>query len=60
MGMVATVAGFGGIMQAITLVNIIIGCKNSVFREFIIFDSFLRDMKKIKVNKNLMCKICKS
>ena len=60
MGMVATVAGFGGIMQAITLVNIIIGCKNSVFREFIIFDSFSRDMKKIKVNKNLMCKICKS
>ena len=60
MGMVATVAGFGGIMQAITLVNIIIGCKSSVFREFIIFDSFSRDMKKIKVNKNLMCKICKS
>ena len=51
MGMVSPVAGFGGIMQAISVVNIILGCDNSIFKEMIIFDSFARSLKKIKVKK---------
>ena len=58
MGMVSPVAGFGGIMQAISVVNIILGCDNSIFKEMIIFDSFARSLKKIKVKKNYKCKIC--
>lgn len=59
MGIVSPIAGFGGIMQAITVVNIILGCNNKIFRELIIFDGFTRDMKKIRIEKNLKCKICK-
>jgi molybdopterin/thiamine biosynthesis adenylyltransferase len=59
MGIVSPIAGFGGIMQAITVVNIILGCKNKIFRELIIFDGFTRDMKKIRIEKNVKCKICK-
>ena len=46
MGIISPVAGFGGIMQAITLIDIILGCKNSVYKELIIFDSFSRILKK--------------
>ena len=60
MGIVSPIAGFGGIMQAITVVNIILGCNNKIFRELIIFDGFTRDMKKIRIEKNLKCKICKN
>ena len=56
MGIVSPIAGFGGIMQAITVVNIILGCDNKIFRELIIFDGFTRDMKKIKVKKILNVK----
>ena len=59
MGIVSPIAGFGGIMQAITVVNIILGCNNKIFRELIIFDGFTRDMKKIRIEKNIKCKICK-
>ena len=59
MGIVSPIAGFGGIMQAITVVNIILGCDNKIFREIIIFDGFSRSMKKIKVEKKIKCKICK-
>ena len=58
MGIISPVAGFGGIMQAITVIDIILGCKNSVYKELIIFDSFSRNLKKIKVSKNIKCKIC--
>ena len=59
MGIVSPIAGFGGIMQAITVVNIILGCNNKIFRELIIFDGFTRDMKKIRIEKNIKCAICK-
>ena len=32
MGIISPVAGFGGIMQAITVIDIILGCKNSVYK----------------------------
>ena len=60
MGIVSAVAGFGGVMQAISVINIILGCNNNIFKELIIFDSFTRDLKKIKVKKNLNCKVCKN
>ena len=53
MGMVSPVAGFGGIMQAISVVNIILGCDNSIFKEMIIFDSFARSLKENKSKKKL-------
>ena len=45
MGIVSAVAGFGGVMQAISVINIILGCNNNIFKELIIFDSFTRDLK---------------
>ncbi len=60
MGIVSAVAGFGGVMQAISVINIILGCNNNIFKELIIFDSFTRDLKKIKLKKNLNCKVCKN
>ena len=53
MGVVSPIAGFGGIMQAISVVNIVLGCDNKIFREIIIFDGFSRNMKKIKVKKKV-------
>ena len=58
MGVVSPIAGFGVIMQAISVVNIVLGCDNKIFREIIIFDGFSRNMKKIKVKKSTKCKIC--
>ena len=60
MGIISPVAGLGGIMQAINVINIILGCDNDIFKELVLFDCFSRNFKKIRVNKNLQCKVCKN
>ena len=59
MGIVAPIAGLGGVLQAILTINIILGADNNIFREFISFDCFNRIFKKIKISKSPACKICK-
>ena len=34
MGIVAPIAGLGGVLQAILTINIILGTKNEIFRNF--------------------------
>jgi sulfur carrier protein ThiS adenylyltransferase/adenylyltransferase/sulfurtransferase len=57
MGMIASVAGLGGIIQANLALNHILKL-NSNFRELILLDSLKLDIKKIKIDKNENCKIC--
>ena len=59
MGIVAPIAGLGGVLQAILTINIILGTKNEIFREFLSFDCFNRNFRKIRIVKNPTCKICK-
>ncbi len=59
MGIVAPVAGLGGVLQAILTINIILGTDSKIFREFLTFDCFNRNFKKIRISKNSHCKICK-
>ena len=59
MGILAPIAGLGGILQAILTINIILGANYGIFREFHSFDCFNRNFKKIRIRKNNDCKICK-
>ena len=58
MGITAPVAGIGGLFQAMLTLNVIIDNSNGLFKELILFDSFNRTFKKIKIKKNPKCKIC--
>ena len=58
MGITAPVAGIGGLFQAMLTINVIIDNSNGLFKEFILFDSFNRTFRKIKIKKNPKCKIC--
>ncbi len=57
MGIIASVAGLGGIIQANLAINYILKL-NSNFKELILLDSINLDIKKIKIKKNKHCKIC--
>ena len=57
MGIIATVAGLGGIIQANLALNYILQL-NSNFKELILLDSINLDITKIKIEKNKHCKIC--
>ncbi len=57
MGIIATVAGLGGIIQANLALNYILQL-NSNFKELILLDSINLEVKKIKIEKNKHCKIC--
>ena len=57
MGILASVAGLGGIIQANLALSYILKL-NSNFRELILLDSVKLDIKKIKIEKNKNCKIC--
>ena len=58
MGILAPVAGFGGILQAILTLDIILRSDKNIFKEMILFDSFKRNFTKIKTKKNKKCVIC--
>ena len=57
MGIIATVAGLGGIIQANLALNYILQLKSN-FKELILLDSISLDITKIKIEKNKHCKIC--
>jgi len=59
MGIIASVAGLAGLIQANLTLNFILGLRNN-FREFILVDCIKFDLKKILVNKSKDCKICNS
>ena len=57
MGIIASVAGLGGIIQANLALNHILKL-NSNFKELILLESINLDIRKIKIEKNNNCKIC--
>ena len=57
MGIIASVAGLGGIIQANLALNYILKLHNN-FKELILLDSIRLDIKKIKIEKNKNCKVC--
>lgn len=57
MGIVASVAGLGGLIQANLALNHILKLRNN-FKEFILFDCLNFDIKKIVVSKNKNCQEC--
>ena len=57
MGIIASVAGLGGIIQANLALNYILNLHND-FKELILLDSVKLDIKKIKIEKNKNCKVC--
>ena len=58
MGIVSSVAGFGGVMQSLLIIDIILNCDANIFKELLIFDCFKRNFRKIKITKDNGCKIC--
>ncbi len=57
-GIVAPVAGFGGVLQAMLTIKLIISTSQKIFRELILFDTFERNFQKIRTKRNPQCKIC--
>ena len=57
MGIIASVAGLGGIIQANLALNYILNLHNN-FKELILLDSVKLDIKKIKIEKNRNCEVC--
>ena len=58
MGIVSPVAGFGGVMQSLLIIDIILDCDTNIFKELLIFDCLKRNFRKIKITKDNSCKIC--
>ena len=58
-GIAAPVAGFGGVLQAILTIKLIISPSQKIFQELILFDTFERNFQKIKIKRNPECIICK-
>ena len=58
MGIIASVAGLGGLIQANLAINFILKLKSN-FQELILFDCLNLDLKKIKITKNKKCTECK-
>ena len=59
LGIISPVAGMGGVLQAMTVLNIILKLDQKIFKEIILYDCLGRIFKKINVEKNPTCKICK-
>lgn len=57
MGIISSVAGMGGLIQANMVLNLILGLKEN-FNELILFDCAKIELKKIIVKKNKKCKVC--
>ena len=49
----------GGVLQAMTVLNIILKLNQKIYREIILYDCLGRIFKKINVKKNPTCKVCK-
>ena len=58
LGIIAPIAGLGGVIQATLTLNVILKNTKEIFQEFISLDCFSRNFRKIKVRKNPECKIC--
>jgi len=58
-GVIAPVAGFGGVLQAILTIKLIISSSQKIFQELILFDTFERNFQKIRIKRDPGCKICK-
>jgi len=58
MGIVAPIAGLGGITQAILVINTILQTNSEIYKELLLFDCLNRKFKTIKIKKNPKCKIC--
>ena len=60
LGIISPVAGFGGVLQAMLTIKLIISSSQKIFQELILFDTFERNFQKIKIKRNPDCKICKT
>ena len=58
LGIIAPVAGLGGLIQAMLVIKVILSSSEKIFKELILFDSFNNNFRKIKTTKNSSCKIC--
>ena len=58
MGIIAPVAGLGGIIQTNLAINHILNLHDN-FRELILLDSIKLDLKRIKIEKNKNCEVCR-
>ena len=57
-GIVSPVAGFGGVLQAMLAIKLIVSSSQKIFQELILFDTFEGNFQKIRTKKNPRCKIC--
>ncbi len=58
-GILAPVAGFGGVLQAMLTVKLIISSSQKIFQELILFDTFERNFQKIRIQRDPKCKVCR-
>ena len=58
-GILTTVAGMGGLLQANMTLNVILGNSKNIFNVFHIFNSVSYENKKIRISKNKKCKVCR-
>ena len=58
-GILTTVAGMGGLLQANMTLNVILGNSKNIFNAFHIFNSISNENKKIRISKNKNCKVCR-
>lgn len=59
LGIISPIAGFGGILQAISVIKIIINKSKEMFNNFTIYDGLNMNQKIISIKKNSDCSICK-
>ncbi len=60
MGILAPIAGMGGVFQALNSIIVILNIDNSIYTEMILFDGLSRMFKKIRIFKNPRCLLCGS
>ena len=58
LGITAQVAAMGGIMQAMTVIKIILGFDKNIYEQMVLIDCFDYIFKKIKISKNSRCNTC--
>ena len=58
-GIISSVAGIGGLLQANMVLNIVTNGKDDKYKEFVIFNCERNKSTNIKVKKDKRCKICR-
>tara|TARA_A100001388_G_scaffold274072_1_gene257066 strand:+ start:352 stop:1119 length:768 start_codon:yes stop_codon:yes gene_type:complete len=58
-GIISSVAGIGGLLQANMVLNIVTNARDDKFKEFVIFNCESNKSTNIKVKKDKRCKICR-